>query len=237
MPHTAIPDGLLVVFEGIDGAGKSTQIRRLALLLQALGLECVCSREPTAGVHGQALRDSALRARRTRAEEHALLLADRREHLDGLLCPALARGAVVLLDRYYFSSIAYQSGAELDPARIEADNRAFAPEPDLLLILDLDPERGIERIRARGDQPNAFEALDNLRRCRAIYRGFAERRYARLVDAGADADQVAAQLAVHVLAAAAGRLSSAIADHAAARRALLVLLGVATDPAPKFVNK
>ena len=82
--------GLLVVFEGIDGAGKSTQIRRLGLLCQALGFECVSSREPTYGQYGKQLRDSAASGRLTRTEEHQLLLLDRREHLDTLVAPALA---------------------------------------------------------------------------------------------------------------------------------------------------
>ena len=142
--------GLLVVLEGIDGAGKSTQIRRLQLLAQALGFECVASREPTYGQYGKRLRDSAASGRLSRHEEHQLLLLDRREHLETLVQPALARGAVVLLDRYYFSSIAYQAGPGLLAEQIRADNEAFAPPPDLLLILDL-PDRAAADAFAAGD--------------------------------------------------------------------------------------
>ena len=95
--HVPTLPGLLVVFEGIDGAGKSTQIRRLGLLCEALGLECVSSREPTYGQYGRQLRDSAAHGRLSRAEEHRLLLLDRREHIDTLIRPALMRSAVVLL--------------------------------------------------------------------------------------------------------------------------------------------
>jgi dTMP kinase len=184
--------GLLVVFEGIDGAGKSTQIRRLALLARALGLECIESREPTYGQYGKQLRDSAASGRLSRHQEHALLLLDRREHVDTLVQPALARGAVVLLDRYYFSSIAYQAGPELSAEQIRADNEAFAPQPDLLLILDLPVETGLARIGARGDRPNAFEAVATLQHCREVYRSFAGASYARLIDATQDADHVTA---------------------------------------------
>ena len=185
--------GLLVVLEGIDGAGKSTQIRRLQLLAQALGFECVASREPTYGRYGKRLRDSAASGRLSRHDEHQLLLLDRREHLDTLVLPALARGAVVLLDRYYFSSIAYQAGPDLSAQQIRADNEAFAPPPDLLLILDLPVDVGLSRIGARGDRPNAFEAIATLQHCREVYRSFADEPYARLVDASGDADQVTAQ--------------------------------------------
>ena len=185
--------GLLVVFEGIDGAGKSTQIRRLALLARALGLECIESREPTYGQYGKQLRESAAVQRLSRAREHELLLLDRREHLDTLVAPALARGAVVLLDRYYFSSIAYQAGSDLSAEQIRADNEAFAPRPDLLLILDLPVETGLARISARGDRPNAFEAVATLQHCREVYRNFSGEPFARMIDASADADAVTAQ--------------------------------------------
>ena len=184
--------GLLVVFEGIDGAGKSTQIRRLALLVSALGFECIESREPTYGQYGKQLRESAAVQRLSRAREHELLLLDRHEHLDTLVQPALMRGAVVLLDRYYFSSIAYQAGPELSAEQIRADNEAFAPKPDLLLILDLPVETGLARIGARGDRPNAFEAVATLEHCREVYRSFAGETYARLIDATQDADHVSA---------------------------------------------
>ena len=185
--------GLLVVLEGIDGAGKSTQIRRLGLLARALGFECIESREPTYGQYGRLLRESAAVERLSRTREHELLLLDRREHLDTLVAPALARGAVVLLDRYYFSSIAYQAGPGLAAEQIRADNEAFAPRPDLLLILDLPVETGLARIGARGDRPNAFEAVATLQHCREVYRSFAGESYARMIDASADADAVTAQ--------------------------------------------
>jgi dTMP kinase len=184
--------GLLVVFEGIDGAGKSTQIRRLGLLARALGFECIESREPTYGQYGKQLRDSAASGRLSRREEHALLLLDRREHVDTLVTPTLARGALVLLDRYYFSSIAYQAGPELSAEQIRVDNETFAPPPDLLLILDLPVETGLARIGARGDRPNAFEAMATLEHCREVYRSFAGEPYARLIDATQDADEVTA---------------------------------------------
>lgn len=214
MSTQRIPGGLLLVLEGIDGAGKSTQIRRLQLLCEALGLEAVCSREPTYGPYGRQLRESAAQARLAPEEEHRLLLLDRADHVQSLIRPALQRGAVVILDRYYYSSIAYQGAAGLDPAQIQRDNEAIAPPADLLLILDLDPALGLARINARGDRPNAFEASATLLHCRQTYLGFAALPYARLIDANADADQVTAQASAHLLRALSLRLPGLLSEKA-----------------------
>jgi dTMP kinase len=192
MPTTPIPGGFFIVIEGIDGAGKSSHARRLALLLGALGFEVVASREPTMGESGRRLRDSMQHGRLAPAEEHRLLLLDRREHLETLIRPALMRGAVVILDRYYHSSVAYQGAAGLDPARIRADNEAFADRPHLLLLLDLDVDSALRRIAARGDRPNTFESRRTLAACRETYLGFAALPEARLLDARPPIDQVGA---------------------------------------------
>jgi dTMP kinase len=192
MPTTPIPGGFFIVIEGIDGAGKSSHARRLALLLGALGFEVVASREPTLGESGRRLRESMQHGRLAPAEEHRLLLLDRREHLETLIRPALMRGAVVILDRYYHSSVAYQGAAGLDPARVRADNEAFADRPHLLLLLDLDVDSALRRIAARGDRPNAFESRRTLAACRETYLGFAALPEARLLDARAPIDHVGA---------------------------------------------
>ena len=194
MDPIPVPGGLLIVFEGIDGAGKSTQIERLRALGATLQLDCIASREPTMGTHGRQLRESAVHGRLGVREEHRLLMLDRREHLQTLILPALARGAVVILDRYYFSSVAYQSGEILSAEQILADNESFARVPDLLLLLDLPPETGLARIALRGARPDAFESLATLTRCREVYRSFASCAYARLIDASQDACAVAGQV-------------------------------------------
>lgn len=103
--------GRLIVFEGIDGTGKSTHIGHLRKYLEGKGLEVVQSFEPTRGRWGRMLRDSAVTGRLSVEEEVALFLKDRREHVETLIAPALARGAWVLLDRYYLSMMAYQARA------------------------------------------------------------------------------------------------------------------------------
>lgn len=164
-----IPHGFLFAVEGIDGSGKTTQARRLADYCQEKGLEYIMSKEPTKGKYGQLIRDSASRGRLSADEEIDLLLKDRREHVEQVIRPALDVGKVVILDRYYFSNAAYQGAHGVDPEIILSRNEAFAPPPDLLVILDVPPQTGLQRIRERGDEPNKFETLDSLERARAIF--------------------------------------------------------------------
>ena len=129
MSFTGERKGRLIVFEGIDGTGKSTHIGHLRKYLEEKGLEVVQSFEPTRGRWGRMLRDSAVTGRLSVEEEVALFLKDRREHVKMLIAPALARGAWVLLDRYYLSMMAYQGARGIDPEVIRAANEEFAPVP------------------------------------------------------------------------------------------------------------
>ena len=164
-----IPHGFLFAVEGIDGSGKTTQAQRLARYCQEKGLSYILSKEPTSGKYGQLIRNSASRGRLSVEEEIEILLKDRREHVEQVIQPALNEKKVVILDRYYFSNAAYQGAQCVDPEVILSRNEAFAPQPDLLVILDISPQTGLQRIRERGDEPNKFETLDSLERARAIF--------------------------------------------------------------------
>lgn len=224
MDKTPIPGGLLVAIEGIDGAGKSTLARSLAASLRARGLACVLSKEPTAGPWGQQLRASAATGRLGAARELELLMLDRQEHVAQLIAPALARSEVVILDRYYFSNIAYQGAEGLDPADIQQRNEAFAPVPDLLLLLDADPAVGLARIAARGDVANAFETVENLRRCRAIF--LTTPAPSRVViDARQSADAVFAMAELALLAASGGKIKAGLGESVAGGNAVLEFFG------------
>ena len=181
--------GFLLVLEGIDGSGKSTLARWLAAWLRERGREVVTSREPTDGPHGTALRQSAKTGRLSLEAELDLFHKDRAEHVATLIAPALARGAVVILDRYYFSTAAYQGARGLDPQAIIATNEKFAPIPDLVLLLDLDPAAGATRIHRRGDMPDDFEALDYQREVRRIFLSL-DRPFIHRVDATCEANAV-----------------------------------------------
>lgn len=181
--------GFLIAIEGVDGAGKSTLQRALAEALRARGYCVLTSREPTAGPHGTALRQAALSERLAPERELELLLLDRRAHLQGLLLPALGRGEVVILDRYYFSTVAYQGAAGLDPDMLLAVNREFAREPELLLILDLPVSESLARIAQRG-AADAFERAETLVRVRELFLSFANWRNAHVLDASLAPEQL-----------------------------------------------
>ena len=188
MPRPNAP-GWLVVLEGIDGAGKTTILRRLQDHCTAQGLACVMSGEPTRGPWGMKLRQSMTEGRLTLREELDLFLKDRAEHVATVIRPALTRGDVVLLDRYYLSTAAYQGARGVDPEWILTENERFAPQPDLVLLLDFDPAAGIDRIRARGDSPNTFEQLDQLREVRRIFLKI-NRPFVHRIDAARPPDTV-----------------------------------------------
>ena len=184
--HKQMNKGLLIVFEGIDGTGKSTQMSLLATALMEKGFAVVETREPTNGPFGQQIR--ALYTHRngvSREQELELFLADRREHVQNLLVPALQEGKIVLCDRYFLSTAAYQgttlglgeggslsSGAISDgfsPAEIIEKNN-FAPDPDLALLFCAPPKIGIERItQGRGETLNDFEQESALNKVAAIF--------------------------------------------------------------------
>ena len=162
--------GLLIVFEGTDGTGKSTQLQLLASALQDKGFSVVSTREPTEGKYGREIRELYSNRNKVSLEEELdLFIADRKEHIDTLLAPALASGKIILCDRYYLSTIAYQGAAGLDPAQILARN-AFAPTPDLGLLFYAPVQTGVKRITEnRGETLNDFEKEDYLQKVAAQF--------------------------------------------------------------------
>ena len=164
--------GFFVVIEGIDGTGKSTLAAALAESLRREGHDVLMTFEPTRGPFGRRIRELAMHGRDevTPEAETELFIADRREHLENEILPALARGQVVIVDRYYYSTMAYQGARGVDPAKIEALHRAFAPEPDLLVLLDLPVPDALHRITAkRGSTPDHFEGAAYLEKVREIF--------------------------------------------------------------------
>lgn len=143
--------GSLIAFEGLDGSGKTTQLRRLAAALRAAGHAVVETGEPSAGPVGRRIREMARSAEPISGEDELrLFVEDRREHVAEVIVPALAAGQVVLTDRYTLSSVAYQGARGLDPQEILRAGEAEFPAPDLAIVLEIDPGRGLERVSARG---------------------------------------------------------------------------------------
>jgi dTMP kinase len=160
--------GMLVAFEGIDGAGKTTQVRRLHTLLEQHQISVLSTKEPTSGPWGQKIRHSATAGRLSPEEELEAFLEDRREHVRDELLPALEAGRVVIVDRYYLSTVAYQGARGLDPRELLRLN-AFAPVPDVCLVLDVEPKLGLSRVSKRGDVPDQFEKEESLAAARRIF--------------------------------------------------------------------
>ena len=160
--------GFLLALEGVDGCGKTTQAQLLAVSLLQQGREVVLTQEPTNGPVGQKLRRYLQGPHRhlSPREELALFLADRREHVEQIIKPALAAGQIVITDRYYYSSVAYQGALGLDPAEILTANEAFAPRPDLVFIFVLPVSQALARL-ARPRQLS--ELAPYLERVAAIY--------------------------------------------------------------------
>lgn len=173
--------GLFIAFEGIDGSGKSTQIRLLGDWLRDQGYTVVATREPTSGPYGLQIRSLyADRDRVTLEEELELFISDRREHVEKVINPAVQAGQIVLTDRYYYSTAAYQGAAGLDPDTIFKKN-SFAPEPDMVILLTMSPEESVARIKEiRGEKLNDFEQLDQLKKVAALFDGFNQESIVRV---------------------------------------------------------
>jgi len=162
----------LIAIEGIDGAGKTTQARLLCEALAREGYETLYLKEPTDGPFGRKIRALAREGRDeiTPREEFRLFLEDRKQDVEENIRPALEAGKVVVLDRYFYSSIAYQGALGLDPEFINRENRKIAICPELMIYLAIPAEMTQERIEQnRGDSINLFEKLHYLKKVKANF--------------------------------------------------------------------
>lgn len=193
--------GWLITVEGIDGAGKSTQVERLTALLTSRGHRLVRTREPGATALGRELRTMVL-GREIALSPDAelfLFLADRAEHVATVIAPALRAGSLVLCDRFSDSTLAYQGyGRERDLARVRRWNAEGSAglEADLTLLLDCPIELGAERRRRETDR---YQILDRgfHERVRQGFLAEAAAAPARIrsIDASHDLDVVTAEVA------------------------------------------
>lgn len=200
--------GLFITFEGGEGSGKSTQIKRLEAALKAQNHDVIVTREPGGSPGAEAIRALLVTGDPDRwdGETEALLhYAARRDHVERVVKPALAEGKVVLCDRFADSTMAYQGyGHDLGPEYIERLHTltlgSFAP--DLTLILDLDLQQGLQRAGSRGDTEQRYESMDLSfhRRLRDGFLKIAEANPGRckVIDASGTEDDVSALVQAHV---------------------------------------
>jgi len=202
-------NGKFITFEGSEGCGKSTQIKWLSEKLEAQGIKVVCTREPGGTATGEAIRnilqhDAAGEPLGERAEL-LLFTASRAQLMDQVILPALGRGEWVLCDRFIDSTMAYQGFARgMDIAMLDAINdfAIYGRKPDLTLLLDLDVERGFQRLEERysgGDETHdrfEREARDFHLRVRDGYHQLAAREPERfcIIDSDRAIDGVASNV-------------------------------------------
>jgi dTMP kinase len=161
--------GKFITFEGPEGSGKSTQIRRLAEKLEARGIKMSCTREPGGTATGEAIRNilqhDAVDEPLEERAELLLFTASRAQLMSQVILPALERGEWVLCDRFIDSTMAYQGyarGMDIDALKRINDFAIHSRKPDLTLLLDLDIERGFERLKDR--YANGAGAADRFER-------------------------------------------------------------------------
>lgn len=196
--------GVFVCFEGGEGGGKSTQSRLLRDRLEAAGLTVRLTFEPGDTPVGKEMRRIVLSPETgelAHKTEFLLYLADKSEHVETLVRPALERGEVVITDRYVDSTLAYQgAGRALDPAELEEVARWATGDlrPHLTVVLDLEPEAGLGRFEGR-DRIEG-ESLEFHRRVRASFVELAERDpdHYLVVDARRPIEEIAALIAERV---------------------------------------
>ena len=206
MSPPATSTGRFITFEGVEGSGKSTQIRRLAERLDTAGVVTRITKEPGGTDLGQQLRSLLLDASGgpiTPTAELLLYAADRAQHLEQVIEPALLRGEVVLCDRFVDATLAYQGHARGLGADVVLELHRHPPldrRPDRTLVLDVDPQRALGRARRRnrrqrlGEAEGRFEdeSLEFHRRVREGYLQLAEAHSDRIrvVPANGDLEQV-----------------------------------------------
>jgi len=186
--------GKLIVFEGIDGGGKTTQAKMLMKRLHKRGYDAVYFQEPSGSRWGMEIRKLAAYKDSISPEgELDLFLKDRRENVEKNLKPALKENKIVILDRYYYSTIAYQGAKGISRQRIRKMNEEFAVLPDLVIILDIGPSQGLCRIGGREKKDLLFEREDYLLKVREIFNSFREDNIVH-IKADRSLDQIAAEI-------------------------------------------
>ena len=172
---------MLINLEGIDGCGKSTQTKLLQKKLEELGENTVILKEPTNGPHGQKLWD-VLHGKRKATNKEILdfFILDRKQHINEKIQPALDDGTIVLMDRYYYSSMAYQVAGGLDVEYVR-NKHNFAPDPDIVLIFDLPVSTALERVRGHSEA-DEFEKEEHLEKVREAYLNLESDPLVRIVD-------------------------------------------------------
>ena len=166
--------GKLIVIEGIDGSGKSTCAKKLSEKLNSMNIKTIYTFEPTHSHYGAKLRDGMLSADLDAEEELSLFVKDRKEHIEYMIKPALEEGYFVILDRYFYSSIAYQGAKGIDINRIIDIHKNFIIKPDIVFIFHLPIDIALNRIISKRGIADRFENEAYLKKVDKIFYSFNE---------------------------------------------------------------
>ena len=172
---------MLIDLEGIDGCGKSTQSKFLMEKFEENNEKTIILKEPTSGKYGKKLWEMLSGKRKATTEQILdLFVMDRKEHVEEKINPALNEGKIVLMDRYYYSTMAYQAAAGIDINRIRKDNE-FAPKPDIVLIFDLPADLAMKRVKGHS-VADVFEKEEHLEKVREAYLDLRDDPLVRIID-------------------------------------------------------
>lgn len=164
--------GKFIVIEGIDGSGKSTIAKKLAETLNENNIETIYTFEPTNAYYGAKLRDTMLSKDMDLDRELELFVDDRKEHIRLMIKPTLEEGKTVVLDRYMYSSIAYQGAKGIDIEKIKNMHESFILIPDIVFIFHLPVEKSLNRIIEKRGFIDRFENEEYLKKVDSIFKSF-----------------------------------------------------------------
>lgn len=166
--------GKLIVIEGIDGSGKSTCAKNLTEKLNSINIKTIYTFEPTHSHYGAKLREGMLSEDLDAEEELLLFVKDRKEHIEYMIKPALEEGYFIILDRYFYSSIAYQGAKGIDINRIMNLHKDFIVKPDIVFIFHLPIDIALNRIISKRGIADRFENETYLKKVDKIFHSFNE---------------------------------------------------------------
>ncbi|MBE8539080.1 dTMP kinase [Geoglobus acetivorans] len=178
--------GFLIAVEGIDGAGKTTIAKHIKEILEDFGFRAEVLKEPGDSVYGKMIKDSE--SRFSPEKELELFILDRIEDVNKNILPRVNAGICVIMDRYYYSNVAYQGALGIDPQEILRKNEEIAPKPDLTILLDVHPDIALKRIQKR-QKITPFEDAEYLERVRELFLSIKSDEI-RVVDASQPLDHV-----------------------------------------------
>jgi len=194
--HGMSKKGVFICIEGLDGSGKSTQAKLLTKKLNKAGYNAIYTAEPSQGKIGKFIRKRLFEQTRMPITAEALLFAaDRIEHVQNQVAPALAEGKIVVSDRYVYSSLAYQGSAGLSLDWIETVN-THALKPDLCIFIDVEPSVVLERLKRK---KSVMENLETQQKVRGIYLKYVQKGELLRVDGGKSKPEVLEALYAEVV--------------------------------------